>query len=221
MYCYESECLASSRASLPRLSLSKILSLFQSPTHKRRLLVPLSLFWHLLSFFLLPMLVSLQDRTSDLTPFPESCLSESGGKKDCWSQPDPDRNCGFSQVLPRLCFADVCVVSCSEWVGQWASQASRMLPGCCRDAWLKVHPDGWKSVYGTRRIHEAGEQGASLLRSWMFFFPSSIQSDTSRLDRDQASDEKHLITQGVRASGPAVHIYNASTLHTIPAIPQT
>lgn len=137
------------------------------------------------------MLVSLQDRTSDLTPFPEPRLSESGGKKDCWSQPDPDHNCGFSQALPRLCFADVCAVSCSEWVGQWALQPSRMLPGCCRDAWLKVHPGGWKSVYGTHRIHEAGEHGA-LLSSWMFFFPSSIQSDTSRLDRDQASDEKHI-----------------------------
>lgn len=86
------------------------------------------------------MLVSLQDRTSDLTPFPEPHLSESGGKKDCWSQPDPDRNCGFSQALPRLCFADFCVVSCSEWVGQWALQPSRMFPGCCRDAWFKVHP---------------------------------------------------------------------------------
>lgn len=53
-YCYESACLASSRATAPRLSLSEILSLSQSPVPQRWLLAPPAFFWPLLSFFSIP-----------------------------------------------------------------------------------------------------------------------------------------------------------------------
>lgn len=104
-YCYESACLASSSATAPRLSLSEILSLSQSPVPQRWLLAPPAFFWLLLSFFSIPCWHSSRTEPLVYISFPRAIFCQSLGERThAWNQPDPDLNCGSSQPLPSFCF---------------------------------------------------------------------------------------------------------------------
>lgn len=188
-YCYESECLASSRA-LGCHSVRSCLCFSPQPTRGNSWsLYPCSGTFSLFS----PSHVGVSaGQNLWFNSLPRATSVRVWGKEGLLESARPRSQLWF---LPSPTQALLCRLLCCKllWVGRTVGFAaiqdvSWVLSGCL----VQSTPGGWKSVYGTHRIHEAGEHGASLLSSWMFFFPSSIQSDTSRLDRDQASDEKHI-----------------------------